>query len=280
MKSGERWTVQVGEEETTALYEAAEDESNGGEGGRGGSSGAGEGRVVYVQAHGAGGSMDDRSTAAAASTLRACGLDVVRFNFLYRAKGSSRPDAMPKLEACFAAVVDSVRERLKAQPRRQDASAASLTANADAAASLVTGAAIAKLQTRRQDADATRILIGGRSMGGRAASMMAADGFACDGLILLAYPLHPPGQPDKMRDAHLAQIRAPVLCFNGTRDDFCRRDLMDAVVARLTRTFTMHWLAEADHSFRVRKSSGRTDADVLAELARATSVWLAAIFPS
>lgn len=254
MKSGERWTVRVGEEETAALFESAEGESNGGEVGRDGSSGAGVARVVYVQAHGAGGSMEDRSTAAAATTLRACGLDVVRFNFLYRAKGSSRPDPMPKLQACFAAVVESVRERLKVEPRRQDGSAASLTTGAGA----------------------TKLLIGGRSMGGRAASMMAADGFACDGLILLAYPLHPPGQPDKMRDAHLAQIRVPVLCFNGTRDDFCRRELMDAVVAKLPRTWTMHWLAEADHSFRVRKSSGRSEADVLEEVARAVKQWLVA----
>ncbi|MGH9794094.1 MAG: alpha/beta hydrolase family protein [Candidatus Acidiferrales bacterium] len=244
MKSGERWTVQIGDEETTAVYEAAE----------GGSAG-----VTYVQAHGAGGSMDDRSTAAAATTLRACGLDVVRFNFLYRAKGSSRPDQMPKLQACFAAVVDSVRKRLNLRTGRQDA-----------------GTARTKPQNRRQDAGITKVLIGGRSMGGRAASMMAAEGFVCDGLILLAYPLHPPGQPEKMRDAHLAQIRAPVLCFNGTRDDFCRRDLMDAVVAKLPPTWTMHWLAEADHSFRVRKSSSRTDADVLDEVARAVTQWLAA----
>ncbi|MGH9818357.1 MAG: alpha/beta hydrolase family protein, partial [Candidatus Acidiferrales bacterium] len=147
--------------------------------------------------------------------------------------GSSRPDPMPKLQACFAAVVDSVRERVKLK----------------------------------------RLLIGGRSMGGRAASMMAADGFACAGLILLAYPLHPPGQPEKMRDAHLAQIRVPVLCFNGTRDDFCRRELMDAVVAKLPKSWTMHWLTDADHSFRVRKSSGRTDGDVLDEVVQAVKQW-------
>lgn len=221
MKTGERWTVRINEEETTALYEPAEGRSTG---------------ITYVQAHGAGGSMDDRSTAAATTKLRACGLDVVRFSFLYRAKGSSRPDQMPKLLACFAAVVQSVRERAKPK----------------------------------------RLLIGGRSMGGRAASMMAAEGFACDGLILLAYPLHPPGQPEKMRDAHLVKIGVPVLCFNGTRDDFCRRDLMDTVVAKLPKSWTMHWLAEADHSFRVRKTSGRTEADVLDEVARAVKQWLVA----
>lgn len=216
----QQWKVAVGDAETRAVFEPAE--------------GVGGG-VVYVQAHGAGGSMADRSTVAAATRLRACGLGVVRFNFLYRTKGSSRPDPMPKLQACYAAVVESVRERVKPK----------------------------------------RLLIGGRSMGGRAASMMAAEAFACDGLILLAYPLHPPGQPEKMRDAHLPQIRVPVLCLNGTRDDFCRRDLMDAVVAKLPKSWTMHWLAEADHSFRVRKSSGRSDADVLDEMAQAARAWLA-----
>jgi predicted alpha/beta-hydrolase family hydrolase len=220
--AGEQWTVRFDEAETRAAFDPSEGQSRG---------------IVYVQAHGAGGSMDDRSTLAAGRALRGCGLDVVRFNFLYREKGSSRPDLMPKLQACYAAVVDSVRARLRPKC----------------------------------------LLLGGRSMGGRAASMMAAEGFACDGLILLAYPLHPPGQPEKLRDAHLARIGVPVLCFNGTRDDFCRRDLMDAVVARLSHTFTMHWLDAADHSFRVPKSSGRTEGDVLAEVAWATVKWLDAL---
>lgn len=219
MAGAKQWKVAVEDAETSAALDPAEGKSRG---------------IVYVQAHGAGGSMDDRSTVAAARALRGCGLDVVRFNFLYRERGSSRPDLMPKLRACYAAVVESVRARRK--PRV--------------------------------------LLMGGRSMGGRVASMMAADGFACDGLILLAYPLHPPGQPEKLRDAHLARIAVPALCCNGTRDDFCRRDLMEAVVARLPRSFTMHWLEGADHSFRVAKSSGRTDADVLAEVARATGAWL------
>jgi len=220
VQEGKEWRVAVGDSATTAAFEPAEGQSRG---------------IVYVQAHGAGGSMHDRSNVAAAARLRACGLDVVRFNFLYREKASSRPDPMPRLQECYSAVVASVRARVKPQ----------------------------------------RLLIGGRSMGGRAASMMAADGFACDGLILLAYPLHPPGQPEKMRDAHLPQISVPVLCINGTRDDFCRRDLMDAVVARLPKSWTMHWLDEADHSFRVRKSSGRTDAAVLAEVEHAVRSWLA-----
>jgi uncharacterized protein len=118
------------------------------------------------------------------------------------------------------------------------------------------------------------LIIGGRSMGGRSASMLAADGFVCDGLLLLAYPLHPAGKPDQLRDAHLPKIETPVLCLNGTRDALCRRDLMDAVLQRVGPSWTMRWLEGADHSFHVLKSSGRTDVEVLAEVGEASRMWV------
>jgi uncharacterized protein len=108
-----------------------------------------------------------------------------------------------------------------------------------------------------------KLIIGGRSMGGRAASMLAAEGFDCDGLLLLAYPLHPAGKPEKLRDAHLPQIRVPVLCFNGTRDALCRRDLMEKVLAKLS--WRMHWLEGATHSFRAKD---------LQEVAQVSRDWL------
>ena len=111
-----------------------------------------------------------------------------------------------------------------------------------------------------------KLLIGGRSMGGRAASMLAAEGFLCDGLLLFAYPLHPAGKPDKLRDAHLAQIRAPVLCFNGTRDELCRRDLMEKALGNLS--WRMHWLEGATHSFRARDYP---------EIAAVTAEWLSGL---
>jgi len=175
---------------------------------------------------------------ALARTLDAAGLDVVRFNFPYREKRSGRPDPMPVLEATIADMV-------------------------------------ARVRAERRPA---RLVIGGRSMGGRAASMLAAKGFECDGVLLLAYPLHPAGQPEKLRDAHLAQIRAPVLCFSGTRDALCRRDLMEKAIAGLTN-WTMRWIEGADHSFHVLKSSGRTDDDVLAEIGQASRDWLASLPP-
>jgi predicted alpha/beta-hydrolase family hydrolase len=169
-----------------------------------------EAPAVFVCAHGAGGHKDDRGMVAAAQALGAAGFHVVRFNFPYREKGSKRPDPMPVLKDSIAAMVARVREELRPK----------------------------------------KVIIGGRSMGGRAASMLAADGFECDGLLLLAYPLHPAGQPEKLRDAHLSQIRVPVLCFNGTRDELCRRDLMERTLQKLS--WQMHWLEGATHSFRVK----------------------------
>jgi uncharacterized protein len=193
-------------------------------------------RAIFVCAHGAGGHKDDRGMLALAKALEARGIEVVRFNFPYRDKDARRPDPMPVLEATIAQVAARVRE----------------------------------------ERGPAKLIIGGRSMGGRAASMLAADGFDCDGLVLLAYPLHPAGQPEKLRDAHLASIVVPVLCLNGARDALCRRDLMERATAGL-RSWTMHWLEGADHSFRVLKSSGRTDADVLDEIGQAYGTWLSGL---
>ena len=214
------WRVTVGGEETSAVFEPATTSDDG---------------IVFVCAHGAGGNMSDRGMLQAANALRSRGMGVVRFNFLYKEKGSGRPDPMPSLKNCVTAVVKRVRDELK--PRT--------------------------------------LLIGGRSMGGRAASMLAADGFDCDGLLLLAYPLHPAGLPDKLRDAHLPAIRVPVLCFSGTRDALCRRDLMQAALKTVKTSWVMHWVEGADHSFHVLKSSGRTDGEVLIEIANAAEAWAA-----
>ncbi|HZK77786.1 MAG TPA: alpha/beta family hydrolase, partial [Gemmatimonadaceae bacterium] len=118
------------------------------------------------------------------------------------------------------------------------------------------------------------LIIGGRSMGGRAASMLAAKGFDCDGLLMFAYPLHPPGQPEKLRDAHLPSIKVPVLCINGTRDTFCTPELMVKALEPVKTKWEMHWLEGADHSFHVLKSSGRTDAQVLEEVGTVTQAWV------
>jgi uncharacterized protein len=190
--------------------------------------------TLLVCAHGAGGHMSDRGMLAVSDVMRAQSMDVVRFNFPYKERHSGRPDPMPLLRRTIEAIVARAREELRPDT----------------------------------------LIIGGRSMGGRAASMLAADGFDCDGLLLLAYPLHPAGKPEQRRDAHLPKIGVPVLCLNGTRDALCRHDLMDAVLEHVGPNWTMHWLDGADHSFHVLKSSGRTDAQVLAEIGDASRVWM------
>ena len=109
---------------------------------------------------------------------------------------------------------------------------------------------------RARQRESKKLIIGGRSMGGRVASMLAAEGFACDGLLLFAYPLHPAGKPEKLRDAHLPQIRAPVLCINGTRDELCRRDLMERALQPVKAPWHMHWLEGKNHSFPVTREIG------------------------
>lgn len=233
------WKVDVGGAAVSAVFEppivsATTGASTGASAGAAPAAAAGELPALFVCAHGAGGHMDDKAMLAAAAALRRSGLGVVRFNFVYREKQGKRPDPMPQLQACVAAVARHARTLLN--PRR--------------------------------------LILGGRSMGGRAASMLvAAGGIECDGLLLLAYPLHPAGEPTKLRDAHLPDIAVPVLCFNGTRDELCDPALMRKTVAPLA-DWTMHWLDGADHSFHVLKSSGRTDAEVLGEVSSATRAWL------
>jgi hypothetical protein len=190
--------------------------------------------AVFVFAHGAGGNMNDRAVVSTSKALNERGIATVRFNFLYKEKKSGRPDPMPKLKDTFSAVVG--RARAEIAPKT--------------------------------------MIIGGRSMGGRAASMLAADGFDAAGLLLLAYPLHPPGKPDQLRDAHLPSISMPVICFNGTRDPFCTPSLMEEVLKRITTNWEMHWVEGADHSFHVSKSSGKTDAQVLDEMSDTIQNWV------
>jgi uncharacterized protein len=223
--SSSEWRVAVGSDDTRVVYEPATLPSE---------------NAIFVCAHGAGGNMSDRAMLAAANTLRGRGFGVVRFNFLYKEKGSGRPDAMPKLMETVAAVVDRVRTDLAPKT----------------------------------------LVIGGRSMGGRAASMLAADGFDASGLLLLAYPLHPEGQPEKLRDAHLPRITMPVLCINGTRDGLCTPEIMMRVLETVTAPWEMHWLDGADHSFHVLKSSGRNDVAVLAEVGDVSERWLSGVVSS
>jgi predicted alpha/beta-hydrolase family hydrolase len=191
------------------------------------------GELVVILAHGAGSHMEQKTMEWLAEIVRSSGARVVRFNFLYRALGKGMPDRMPVLVQTYRAVIASVRERLSP------------------------GA----------------LVIGGHSMGGRTASMLEAEEKTADGLLLFGYPLHPAGQPEKLRDAHLPAIRVPTLQFNGTEDALCTPVLMERALSGLDR-WTLHWIAGADHSYAVAKTTGRTRAEVAEEIRRELELWL------
>ena len=196
----------------------------------------GQGRTVVVLGHGAGSTRRTPGLVALAEALAASGRCAVLYNFLYSERSGRRPDPPAVLEATTAAVGEYARTVL----------------------------------------GASRIVHGGRSMGGRIASQAVAQGAAADALVFLGYPLHPPGQFEKMRDRHLPDVPAPMLFVQGTRDEFSRWDLLTAVLARLGERATLHAVEAADHSFKVLKRSGRTAADVESEVHGTVLSWLAA----
>jgi len=120
---------------------------------------------------------------------------------------------------------------------------------------------------------ASRLFLGGRSMGGRIASHLVAAGHPAAGLVFLSYPLHPPGQTERLRDAHLGAIAVPMLFLQGSRDAFARPDLLARTIARLPLA-TLHSVEGANHSLEVH---GRPDEEVLTELVEATVAWINAI---
>ena len=161
-------------------------------------------------------------------------VDVVRFNCHYVEAGKKAPDRQPVLERTYSDVVDHVRSELG--PRR--------------------------------------LLLGGKSMGGRIASHIAASGVVCEGLVFLGYPLHPPGRPDRLRDSHLYEVTVPMLFVEGTRDPFCPLETLERVRTKLTASNEMVVIEDGDHSFRVRKSSGRSNEEALSELVEQVKVWI------
>jgi predicted alpha/beta-hydrolase family hydrolase len=121
--------------------------------------------------------------------------------------------------------------------------------------------------------DDNRLVVGGRSMGGRIASQIVAQSGGVDAIALFAYPLHPPGKPEQRRDSHLPDLRMPVLFCSGTNDAFgSPEELREA--AALVSNATMHLLEGADHGFSVRRASGRTRDEVWREAVEAMWEWL------
>lgn len=111
------------------------------------------------------------------------------------------------------------------------------------------------------------VWVGGKSMGGRYASMMVAGGAPAAGLIFLGYPLHAPGKTDQLRDKHLASITVPMLFIQGTEDRFARWDLLEKTVKSLGKRATLHRIDGGNHSFKV-SGQPRPESEIGAELAK------------
>lgn len=197
------------------------------------------GASAVVLAHGAGNDMHSPFLSAIHLGLAERGSLSVTFNFPYAEQGRRAPDRMPRLEAAWHGVLDAVRADPELAPGR--------------------------------------LFIGGKSMGGRVASHLAAAGADCDGLLFLGYPLHPAGKPERLRDGHLADIACPMLFVEGTRDPLCRLELLRPVLARLGPHARLHLIEGGDHSFRLPKRLGRGEREVWDDIVEAASRWMAEV---
>jgi uncharacterized protein len=196
--------------------------------------------ICLLLAHGAGGSQASPFMVAFASGLAARGIDAVTFNFVYSEQGRKLPDRTEKLEACYRQAMAAARD-----------------------------GRLGKIIAR------DRLAIGGKSMGGRIASQVAAaDAEGLLGLVLLGYPLHPPGRPEKPRTAHLAAIRIPVLIAQGARDAFGTPAELRPVLRKLKAPTELHVVDAGDHSFKVPKRAGVPQEQVYARVLDEIARWL------
>ena len=201
-------------------------------------SGYGRERAL-VLAHGANSDMHSEFLAYVRTTLAERGVLTVGFNFPYTERGARAPDRPPILQAAWRAVAASVREDRDLAPRR--------------------------------------LVLGGKSIGGRVASMIAADGEPCAGLAFLGYPLHPAGQPGRLRTEHLSRVPVPMLFVQGTRDALCDMRLLEQTLTTLPAAVTLHRIEEGDHSFVVPGRLGRSAAQIRSEIADVIERWLASL---
>ena len=199
---------------------------------------------ALLLANGAGFHLDSPWMEAIALGLVARGFPVLRFNYLYREralreKKEHAPDRMEVLEGAHAAALAALEER----------------------------------------AGGRRILLAGKSLGGRIATYLAAKDFRCAGLVLFGYPLHPPGKSEHPRSEHFPAIAQPALFLQGTRDEFAELGLLRAALGRFGGRATLAVIEGADHGFHVPKKSGRSDEEVRTDLLERVASWERETFP-
>ena len=192
---------------------------------------------ALVLAHGAGADMNHEFMAYFAEELGSDSLAVARFNFRYIEAGRRSPDKQPVLEDTYRDVVQEIID----------------------------------------DRSLQRLFIGGKSMGGRIGSHIVASGTKANGLVYLGYPLHPPGRPERIRDVHLGDIKAPQLFVEGTRDPFCPLDTLAEVIGKRKLKADVVVIDDGDHSLKVRKSSGRSTKQAWDEAIEAITTWIGRI---
>ena len=195
--------------------------------------------ATLILAHGAGAPQQHPFMVSFAHALSERGLDVLTFNFLYTEQRRKVPDRMPQLVACYRAAIEAAR---------------------------------AEIPSARE-----RLFIGGKSMGGRAATHVAESdpALALGGLVLLGYPLHPPGRPDQPRDAHLPAVQRPMLFVQGSRDTFGTPSELKPILAGLSPLPTLHHVEGGDHSFKIAGRDAKArQASVYAEVQDTIAEWI------
>jgi len=190
--------------------------------------------ITVILGHGAGAGQGSGFMVSFATALSGRGIDTVTFDFLYMAQGRRLPDPKDKLEACYRAVIETVARR-----------------------------------------NPGKLAIGGKSMGGRIASQVAAaDAPDVAGLVLLGYPLHPPGKPDQLRTKHLASIKVPMLFVQGSRDTFGTPGELRPILDKLKAPAELLEVAGGDHSFKVLKRGGVSQEAIYEMVLERIDQWL------
>ena len=194
-------------------------------------------RWLLVLGHGAGAGMTHPLLESLAKELAEAGVVTLRYQFPYIEERRRVPDKPEVLISTVAAAIDRARETAPELP----------------------------------------LLAGGKSMGGRMTSQASAQGLLepVKGLVFFGFPLHPPNRPGTKRAEHLAKVNVPMLFLQGTRDTLADLTLLRPICEELGPRATLHVIPEGDHSFHVLKKAGKTDAEVIKELAETTAAWAA-----
>lgn len=233
---------------------------------------------LLVLGHGAGAPMTHPWMAAAAEALAGEGISTLRYNFQYAEAGRKRPDHLRRLLAVVASALRAGEECANGLPLFAGGKSmggrmsSTLVAERARAAALVGAAAVGR-PLQSVDSRAHRR----SSTAGTLSRPSGGDAECPAGLVFFGFPLHAPGRRESVRGDHLMQVPCPMLFHQGTRDRLADLELLRPLLERVGPHATLHVLEGGDHSLKMLKRSGRTQEDVLAEVARVTRSWVDAV---